>query len=116
MCWPVGKSERRYAGVTHIDVSKMDADAVRRVQDLMSAKGVEISGLGYYPNPLTPDRAEAETYIAHIRKVIEAAQALLGSVVNTFIGMRLAPFGRRQLAAVSRSVAAACEVRRRSRA
>ncbi len=87
MCWPVGKSERRYAGVTHIDVSKMDADSARRVQDLMGASGVDISGLGYYPNPLTPDRAEAETYIAHIRKVVEAAQALNVPVVNTFIGM-----------------------------
>ncbi len=87
MCWPVGKSERRYAGVTHIDVSKMDPDDVRRVRDLMGAAGVEISGLGYYPNPLTPDRAEAETYIAHIRKVVEAAQALAVPVVNTFIGM-----------------------------
>ena len=24
MCWPVGKAERRYAGVTHIDVSSLD--------------------------------------------------------------------------------------------
>ena len=23
MCWPVGKAERKYAGVTHIDVSGM---------------------------------------------------------------------------------------------
>lgn len=22
MCWPVGKAERRYAGVTHVDVTK----------------------------------------------------------------------------------------------
>jgi sugar phosphate isomerase/epimerase len=87
MCWPVGKSERRYAGVTHIDAAAMKAGEARRVQDLAAAAGIEIGGLGYYPNPLAPDRAEAETYIAHIRKVIEAAQALGVSVVNTFIGM-----------------------------
>ena len=27
MCWPVGKAERRYAGVTHIDVAGFDAAA-----------------------------------------------------------------------------------------
>jgi hypothetical protein len=24
MCWPVGKAERRYAGVTHINVDELD--------------------------------------------------------------------------------------------
>ena len=24
MCWPVGKAERRYAGVTHVDVAAFD--------------------------------------------------------------------------------------------
>ena len=26
MCWPKGKAERRYAGVTHIDVTDLDKD------------------------------------------------------------------------------------------
>jgi sugar phosphate isomerase/epimerase len=86
MCWPVGKSERRYAGVTHIDCANLSADGVKRTHDLLAAAGIEISGLGYYPNPLAPDRAEAEVYIAHIRKVIAAARMLGVPVVNTFIG------------------------------
>ena len=86
MCWPVGKSERRYAGVTHIDIASLDAGEVNRISELLAASGIEISGLGYYPNPLTPDRAEAEVYIAHIRNVITAAKMLGVSVVNTFIG------------------------------
>jgi sugar phosphate isomerase/epimerase len=86
MCWPVGKSDRRYAGVTHIDCARLGADDVQRTHDLLAAHGIEIGGLGYYPNPLTPDRAEAEVYIAHIRKVIEAARTLGVPVVNTFIG------------------------------
>jgi sugar phosphate isomerase/epimerase len=86
MCWPVGKSERRYAGVTHIDCASLGADEVKRTRDLLAASGIEISGLGYYPNPLTPYRAEAEAYIAHIRKVIAAARLLGVPVVNTFIG------------------------------
>ena len=60
MCWPKGKAERRYAGVTHIDVAALDADRAKRVGDLAQARGIEISGLGYYPNPLAPDTAEVE--------------------------------------------------------
>jgi sugar phosphate isomerase/epimerase len=86
MCWPVSKAERRYAGVTHIDVTNFGEGDAQRIQDLVAATGVQISGLGYYPNPLTPDRDEAERCIAHIRNVIRAT-ALLGlSRMNTFIG------------------------------
>ena len=83
MCWPRGGAERRYAGVTHIDAASLDA---RRVQDLARSTGVELSGLGYYPNPLAPDPAEARVYTDHLRKVIAAAKALGLGVVNTFIG------------------------------
>src|SRR5436190_9883382 len=52
MCWPVGKAERRYAGVTHLDVTNFDAAAAAKVRKLCESTGVAISGLGYYPNPL----------------------------------------------------------------
>ncbi len=84
MCWPRGKAERRYAGVTHVDVTGFEKGDVARVKDQM--KGVAISGLGYYPNPLAPDRAEAQVYIEHIKRVIQAAGLLGVGVVNTFIG------------------------------
>jgi len=83
MCWPPGKAERRYAGVTHIDVTNLDVD---HVQGLVAKTGVEISGLGYYPNPLAPDPAEAKVAIDHIRKVIDAAARLGVGRMNTFIG------------------------------
>jgi sugar phosphate isomerase/epimerase len=83
MCWPKGKAERRYAGVTHIDVNDYDA---AKVKDLVASKGVEISGLGYYPNPLAPDASEAKVYIDHIKKVIEASARLGVSRMYTFIG------------------------------
>ena len=86
MCWPVGEAERRYAGVTHIDVSAFGADEARRINDRLAEVGVEISGLGYYPNPLAPDRAEAQVYIEHIQKVIQAAALLGVNEMNTFIG------------------------------
>ncbi|MFB3905342.1 MAG: sugar phosphate isomerase/epimerase family protein [Acidobacteriota bacterium] len=86
MCWPKGKAERRYAGVTHLDVVDFTKDDAKKVQDLMGQAGVQISGLGYYPNPLAPDVKEAEVYIEHIKRVIAAAGLLGVGVVNTFIG------------------------------
>jgi sugar phosphate isomerase/epimerase len=86
MCWPAGKAERRYAGVTHVDVTGLDRAGADRIKDICGAAGVSISGLGYYPNPLAPDKAEAEVYIAHIGMVIAAAELLGVGVVNTFIG------------------------------
>jgi sugar phosphate isomerase/epimerase len=86
MCWPMGKAERRYAGVTHIDVSNFSAADAARIKDLQAKYGVKISGLGYYPNPLAVDAAESAVYVEHIKKVI-AASALLGvNIMNTFIG------------------------------
>jgi len=83
MCWPKGKAERRYAGVTHIDVLNLDPAAVH---DTLAKNGVTISGLGYYPNPLAPDEAEAAVYVEHLKAVIKAAEQLQVPVVNTFIG------------------------------
>ena len=64
MCWPPGKAERRYAGTSHIDVTDLSAAAVEKIQDLVAAHRVSISGLGYYPNPLSADGAEAEVATA----------------------------------------------------
>ena len=86
LCWPPGKAERRYAGVTHIDVTALDAAGAARIRELVAASGVSISALGYYPNPLAPDAAERQIYAAHIRAVIDAAQQLGVGTVNTFIG------------------------------
>jgi sugar phosphate isomerase/epimerase len=86
MCWPKGKAERRYAGVTHVDVEGFDQARADQVNQTMQKTGVEISGLGYYPNPLAPDADEAAVAVGHIRKVIVAAQLLGVGVVNTFVG------------------------------
>jgi len=86
MCWPVGKAERRYAGVTHINVDETGDEDVARIQNILGLNNVYISGLGYYPNPLDPDVKQAEVYIEHIKKVIRTASKLGVGVVNTFIG------------------------------
>ena len=86
MCWPKGKAERRYAGVTHVDVTEFLAGEAAMVKDLSSRRRVGISALGYYPNPLCPDEKEAAIYIGHIKKVITAAGILGVNRMNTFIG------------------------------
>src|SRR5271154_702104 len=73
MCWPPGKAERRYAGVTHIDVSNFNPASVL---DLAQAHGMDISSLGYYPNLLTPNQEEAGVAAAHLKRVISAAKML----------------------------------------
>jgi sugar phosphate isomerase/epimerase len=86
MCWPVSRAERRYAGVTHVDVTALDDTAATAIRRLTFDTGVEISALGYYPNPLTPNAEDAAAYIAHLRRVIEAAAMLGVTRVNTFVG------------------------------
>ncbi len=96
MCWPKGKAERRYAGVTHIDVATLSvaqgsrASAQEAEEDkilqCVSDAGITISGLGYYPNPLTPNETEAAIYSEHLKKLIMAAERLSVGIVNTFIG------------------------------
>ena len=86
MCWPKGKAERRYAGVTHIDVDTLDDIQIAKIKTTLENNKVYISGLGYYPNPLDPDLQKAEVYIEHIKKVIRGAAKLGVGVVNTFIG------------------------------
>jgi sugar phosphate isomerase/epimerase len=86
MCWPVGQAERRYAGVTHIDVTNFTEADAKRINAALAHHGVELSALGYYPNPLCADPAEAAVVIDHLKKVIGAAQMLGLKNINTFIG------------------------------
>ena len=86
MCWPVGKAERRYAGVTHLNVASLGERELAQAQELIEKYGVQISSLGYYPNLLCADPAERATYAEHLRLVIEASGRLGIGVVTTFIG------------------------------
>ena len=86
MCWPLGKSTRRYAGITHINVAELDEASIASIADLSAKYGVQISGLGYYPNALSPDPSEAEAAVEHIRAVITATSMLGLTRMNTFIG------------------------------
>ncbi len=87
-CWPAGKAERRYAGVSHIDVERVaDDDAYRQhILDYTKEKAVKISALAYYPNTMDPDPEKRRANIEHLKKVIKASALLGVNLTNTFIG------------------------------
>lgn len=86
MCWPVGGRDRKFGGVTHIDAAELTQSKADEIRGWCDELDVEISGLGYYPNPLSGDEEESSTAFAHLRRVIDAAGLLGLKNVNTFIG------------------------------
>lgn len=85
-CWPQGKAERRYAGVSHIDVDALDDAKAAYILDYCAKKNVTISSLAFYPNPLDADPAKRAANEEHLKKVIRASAKLGIGMVTTFIG------------------------------
>ena len=86
-CWPSGGGERRrYAGTAHVAVEAMTRGRASEIMGEMASKGLAVSGLGYYPNPLHADAAHRDAVIGHLKKVITAAGMMGVPVVNSFVG------------------------------
>ena len=86
-CWPqAGAEKRRYAGTAHLPIETMTRERGSDIMGMLKAKGLTVSGLGYYPNPLHADAAHREAVIAHLTRVITAASLMGVKVVNTFLG------------------------------
>ena len=86
-CWPrTTGPTRRYAGTSHIDVANLSKDQASELRGSIEATGLTISGLGYYPNPLNPDREHRAEVIGHLQHVISAAEKMDLPLVNTFMG------------------------------
>ena len=86
-CWPAsGGAKRRYAGVCHIDAEALTEEKAAEIIAYTREKGVKISSLGYYPNPLDPDLEKRKTYIDHIHTLIDASAMLGVNMVTTFLG------------------------------
>lgn len=87
-CWPAGKAERRYAGVSHIDVGRVLVDKAYAdyVLEYAKAHDIEISALAYYPNTMDGDLVKRQENISHLKKVIQASSVLGINLVTTFIG------------------------------
>ena len=87
-CWPQGKAERRYAGVSHIDAERvlMDDSYAKYVQDYAAGKGIQISSLAYYPNTMDADLEKRAAAVEHLKNLIKASNKLGVGMVTTFIG------------------------------
>lgn len=85
-CWPCGKAERRYAGVSHINVDELTDEKVAYIKDYCAKKNVEISSLAFYPNTMDGNLEKREAAVAHLKKVICASARLGVNMVTTFIG------------------------------
>lgn len=87
-CWPKGKAERRYAGVSHIDVERVLEDEAygRHILDYAKEKNVQISSLAYYPNTMDADLEKRNNAIEHLKNIIRASNKLGIGMVTTFIG------------------------------
>jgi sugar phosphate isomerase/epimerase len=86
-CWPRATGPtRRYAGTSHIDVANISDSQATELVDEIAGKGLSISGLGFYPNPLHPDTTHRAEVISHLKKVMVAARKMGVPLVNTFMG------------------------------
>lgn len=85
-CWPVAKAERRYAGVSHIDVTNLTPEGAKQVLDKAAAKGIAISSLAFYPNTMDADPVKRKANIEHLYKLIDASSLLGVNLITTFIG------------------------------
>ena len=85
-CWPQGKAERRYAGVSHIDVENTSAEYIDYLKNYCKEKNVEISSLAFYPNPMDSDDEKRNANIEHLKKVINMSALMGVNMVTTFIG------------------------------
>jgi sugar phosphate isomerase/epimerase len=86
-CWPQSSgATRKYAGTSHIDVANLSDAQAGEITAQIAEKGLDISGLGFYPNPLHPDPESRAAAIDHLRKVIVATGKMGLPVTNTFCG------------------------------
>ncbi len=85
-CWPQGKAERRYAGVSHIDVEDTSDKNINYIKDYCAKKNVEISSLAFYPNTMDEDLEKRNANIDHLKKVIVMSGKLGVNMVTTFVG------------------------------
>jgi sugar phosphate isomerase/epimerase len=82
--WP-GAGDRPFVA-RHIAADRFDAREADRVTTALAEHGLSLSALAYYDNNLHPDLLVREGILNHLRDCIDAAAALGGVPVGTFIG------------------------------
>ena len=62
MCWPPGGADRRYAGVTHVDVTRMDDEQAGGISNLVSKQASPSRALAITPILSTPTPTTAWSF------------------------------------------------------
>lgn len=82
--WPVD-SDRDYQA-QQIDAARFTKSDAARVKDLFRKHDMSISAMAYYDNNIHPDLKQRQSYITHLKKVIDTAEMLDVELVGTFVG------------------------------
>lgn len=69
-----------------LNADKVTAGDYEKIKADLASKDIEISALGYYPNPLSHNESEAKEARRYLLKVIDLAAAMNVPVVATFAG------------------------------
>lgn len=85
-CWPKGKAARRYAGITHIDIGGIARQQMDHYLQYAKDRGIVISSLGYYPNPMDPDGEARKVAADHLAALMDVSAEMGINMVTTFIG------------------------------
>jgi sugar phosphate isomerase/epimerase len=70
----------------HLFADEWSEAEAERVRSVLADNGLELSALAYYDNNLHPEPAQREAIHTHLRACIDAAEALGGVAVGTFVG------------------------------
>jgi sugar phosphate isomerase/epimerase len=82
--WP--SLDDRPFTASHLAADRFDQGEAERVREALGSNGLELSALAYYPNNLHPDPEERRLAHEYVLACIDAAAALGGVPVGTFIG------------------------------
>ena len=86
MCWPPGAADRRYAGVTHLDVTRLDVAEVAGCASWCRRPACSHLRPGLLPQSAVA-RPRASPGVAEHWQGDRRSESVLGlGVVNTFIG------------------------------
>lgn len=86
-CWPKSNT-RDYSG-SDIDVENLSVKEAQHIKEILKGKNMSISALAYYDNNLHSDINLRNSYINHLKKVIDAAEMLDVELVGTFVGRNM---------------------------
>jgi sugar phosphate isomerase/epimerase len=69
-----------------LDADHVSDESIAAIKEDLQARDIEISGLGYYPNFLAANQAEADEYKRYFRMVLRLAHRMGVQTVSTFAG------------------------------